>query len=359
MQLKNNFNKSTRLYIIFFSTFLFINIFITIPLNANTYKIKDLEISEPFKLNFNKKKVIDKAFKEAFLELISMTTSSDSKSKINKTSLSTIKRLIDSFTISNERFINNVYFAKFDVNFSKKNTLIFFEKKNIFPSIPKKRNLLLIPVLVDTQKNQILLFNSNILYSKWNENNKRYNLLNYILPSEDLEDVNLINQNSNSIEDYNFKEIIDKYDISNFIITIVYKDNNNLRILSKIKLNESYKIVNQKFENKNLAEKNDLEFVLNNLKTTYENYWKKINQINTSIKTPLKIRLKSTNHNKIKNLENLLQELDLVSSYEITKLNNKNIFFKIIYNGTPRQFIDNLSQKNIKIINQNQDWIIE
>ena len=359
MQLKNNFNKSTRLYIIFFSTVLFINIFITIPLNANTYKIKDLEISEPFKLNFNKKKVIDKAFKEAFLELISMTTSSDSKSKINKTSLSTIKRLIDSFTISNERFINNVYFAKFDVNFSKKNTLIFFEKKNIFPSIPKKRNLLLIPVLVDTQKNQILLFNSNILYSKWNENNKRYNLLNYILPSEDLEDVNLINQNSNSIEDYNFKEIIDKYDISNFIITIVYKDNNNLRILSKIKLNESYKIVNQKFENKNLAEKNDLEFVLNNLKTTYENYWKKINQINTSIKTPLKIRLKSTNHNKIKNLENLLQELDLVSSYEITKLNNKNIFFKIIYNGTPRQFIDNLSQKNIKIINQNQDWIIE
>ena len=41
-----------------------------------------------------------------------------------------IKELIDSFTMSDEKFINNEYVVNFDVNFNKKNTLLFFRKNN-------------------------------------------------------------------------------------------------------------------------------------------------------------------------------------------------------------------------------------
>ena len=71
------------------------------------------------------------------------------KKKIVDTELVIIKGLIDSFTMNNERFINNKYYVNFDVNFNKKNTLKFFESENIFPSIPKKKDLLLIQVMVD------------------------------------------------------------------------------------------------------------------------------------------------------------------------------------------------------------------
>ena len=37
---------------------------------ANSYKVSDIEISEPYNLNFSKEKVIDVAFKNAFEELI-------------------------------------------------------------------------------------------------------------------------------------------------------------------------------------------------------------------------------------------------------------------------------------------------
>ena len=84
------------------------------------------------------------------------------------------------------------------MNFNKKNTLKLFEKKNIFPSIPKKREILLIPVLVDLQSNQISLFNNNVFYDLWNLKKERFFLLNYILPTEDLEDVNLLLENKNS-----------------------------------------------------------------------------------------------------------------------------------------------------------------
>ncbi len=359
MQIKKKLNNSNKLYIIFFSFVLFINIIFSTSLNASLFKISDLEIVEPFELNFNKEKVIEKGFIEAFHELTSMITTSGDKKKIVDTELVIIKGLIDSFTMSNERFINNKYYVNFDVNFNKKNILSFVEKKNIFPSIPQKKNLLLIPILVDMQLDKILLFTNNVFYEKWNKNNERFYLLNYLLPSEDLEDVNLLSQNSESIEDYDFKEIIKKYDLNDFIITIIYKNNNDLKILSKIQLNQFFKIDNQTYKNIELSNEKDLELVLTNLKISYENYWKNINQINTSIKLPLTITVNAIKHEKIQMLENSLNELDLVSSFEISKINNQNIYFKIIYNGSPNKFLNDMKNKNIIIMNQNQIWEVQ
>ena len=61
MQIKKKLNKSNILYIIFFSFVLFINVFFLTPLKANTFKISDLEITEPFELNFDKEKVSTEA----------------------------------------------------------------------------------------------------------------------------------------------------------------------------------------------------------------------------------------------------------------------------------------------------------
>ena len=348
-----------KLYIIFFYSVLFINVVFTTSLNANSFKITNLEVSEPFELSFDKEKVTDKGFKMAFLEMTSMLTTSGDKKKIQNTSLSTIKSLIDSFTMSGERFVNNIYYANFDVNFNKKNTLNFFENENIFPSVPKKKDIVLIPVMVDLHSEEFSLFNNNIFYEKWNNNYKRYYLLNYILPDEDLEDVDLILQNSKSIEDYDFKKIIKKYDLNDFIIAIIYKNNNQITVLSKIKLNQSYKINSKKFETIDLLKEEDVDLILHSLKTIYEDYWKNINQINTSIKLPLTISIDAKQHEKIQIFENGLNELDLVSNFEILRVNNNNIYFKIIYNGSPKKFINEIKMKDIEIDTQNQIWKVQ
>ena len=64
MQIKKKLNNSNKLYIIFFSFVLFINIIFSTSLNASLFKISNLEISEPFELNFNREKVIEKHEKE-------------------------------------------------------------------------------------------------------------------------------------------------------------------------------------------------------------------------------------------------------------------------------------------------------
>jgi hypothetical protein len=359
MQIKNKLIRSKKVYIFFISYVLFIIFISTTFLYANSFKVSDIEISEAFELNFNKNKVIDSGFRNAFYNLISMITTTDDKNKIKGTSLKEVKGMIDSFTISDEKFINDEYFAKLEVTFNKKDILVFLENKNIFPSIPIRNKILLIPILVDLETEDIYLFNNNVFYQKWNLSKKNYHLLDYMLPSEDLEDLNIIQKNFDKIEDYNFIDLIKKYDVEDYIITIIFKNKDKLKILSKINLNNSFKINNKIFEKKDLKNDKNFQIVLNELKTTYENYWKKNNEINTSIKLPLTISINSQKYLKIQALEQTLDSLDLISNYYILKLDNENIFFRIIYNGSPKTFLNDMSKKNFDLTIENNVWTVE
>ena len=359
MQIINKLLKLTKVYIFFISFVLSIIIFSTTFLHANTFKVSNVEISSPFELNFNKSRVIDAGFRESYFNLISMITTSGDRDKIKDITLKELKSMIDSFTISDEKFINNEYFAKLETTFNKKKTLSFLERKNIFPSIPIKNKILLIPILVDTEKDTIYLFTDNIFYKKWNNIKKNYHLLEYLLPSEDLEDLKTIQQNSDFIEKYDFKSLIEKYDLQDYIILIIFKNKNELRVLSKINLKNSLKLDNRKFEKIDLKNKESFEVVLEKLKTIYENYWKKNNEINTSIKLPLTVSINSTDYKQIQKFEKALVRTDLVSNFYILKFNNKNIFYKIIYNGSPKNFLDDLSKNNINLKTKNNIWVIE
>ena len=357
------FQKKTiirfRLYIFFLLFVLFFIKFSTTSTYANTYKIIDIEISEPYDLNFNKQNIIDSAFKIAFKELIAKITISEDKKNLNSTNLKLIKSLVDSFTIVDEKFIENKYFAKFDVDFNKKQVLNFLERENVFPSIPKEKNLLLIPILVDIEKKQMLLFSENPYYLNWNEKNEKHYLLKYILPNEDLEDINIIKKNINNIEYYNFNEIITKYDIKDYIIIIFFKNKSNLKILSKVNLNNNFLISNTAFSDVNYDEQKSLENVIKILKTNYENQWKKINQINTSIRLPLTLSLNSKNYELIIKFEKHLAKLDLVSNYYIDNFSSEITIYKIIYNSTPDKFIQEIENEGLKLDTSYKIWRVQ
>ena len=361
MQIINKLLKLQKVYIFFISFVLFIIIFSTSYLRADAFKVSDIEISSPFELNFKKNKVIDVGFRTSFSNLVSMITTSGDKNKIKNVSLKELKSMIDSFTISDERFINNEYYAKLETTFNKKKILNFLEKNSIFPSIPIRNKVLLIPILVDTKTDSIYLFNNNTFYKKWNEKKKNYQLLDYLLPSEDIEDLNKLQEMSNSIETYDFIDLITKYDLNDFIISIIYidKDKDEIKILSKINLNNSLKINNKRYSKINFNDEKDFEEVIDDLKNIYEDEWKKNNEINTSIKLPLTISIKSNDYKKIMNLEEVLNTIDLISNFYIVKFNNKHTQYKIIYNGSPKTFFNDMSNKNIDLVMDNNVWTVK
>ena len=359
MQIINKLLRLSNVYIFFISFVLFIINFSTTFLSANTFKVSDIEISSPFELNFKKNRVIDKGFQISFLNLLSRITPSGDKNKIKDIPIKELKGMIDSFIISDEKFINNEYFAKLETTFDKKKILNFLERKNIFPSIPIRNIILLVPILVDSETDSIYLFNDNIFYEKWNENKKNYQLLDYLLPTEDLEDLNKIQEMSSSIESYDFMNLIKKYDLNDYIILIIYKNKDEVQILSKINLNNSFKVNSQKYYKIDLNIEKDFEKVLENLKITYEDYWKKNNEINTSIKLPLTVLVKSKDYKKIIELEKIFNNMDLISNFYITKFDNENTEYRIIYNSSPKTFFNDLSKRNFELIIENNIWKIK
>ena len=359
MQIINKFLKLQKVYIFFISFVLFIIFFSTSFLHANNFKISNIEISSPFELNFNKNRVIDEGFRISFFNLLTMITTSGERDKIKNVSIKELKAMIDSFTISDEKFINNEYFAKLETNFNKKKILNFLERRNAFPSLSVKNKVLLIPILVDVENNNIHLFYENIFYEKWNDEKKNYQLLDYLLPSKDIEDLNKIQEMPNSIESYNFLDLINKYDLNDYIISIIYTDKNEIKILSKINLNNSLKINNQRYKDVNLDNEKDFQLILENLKTIYEDYWKKNNEINTSIKLPLTISIDSKNYKKITQLEKTLNSIDLISNFYISRFDNKTIQYKIIYNSSPQNFFNNMSKNNFVLSMKNNVWKVK
>ena len=351
---KNKFDL--LIYILFLFFLIFFTKFSTSAANASTYKITDLEILTPYDNNFNKEAVIDEAFEKAFERLVLKITTLKQDEVIKLKNLKTIYGLIESFSIVDEKFIDNKYISKFEVEFNKKQLFNYLEKKNILPSIPIEKKLLLIPILINNETNKVFLFSENSFYVNWNKSNKKHYLLNYILPNEDIEDINIIKKNISVIEEYNFDEIISKYLIDDYIILILFKNDNNFNALIKTNLNNKLIILNKKFDwNKNQS----IENIINDLKLEFENQWKKLNTINVSIKLPITLSVDSKNYNLSQELEKKLYDLDLVSNYYIDSFTNEKIIYKIIYNSTPDKFINEFINSNIKLNTSNSIWSIE
>ena len=158
-----------------------------------------------------------------------MSISSNEKNKISSFKVNEIRNLIDSFNIKNEKFINDTYNATFEVNFNKQNTFLFIEKRNIFPSAPIVRNIIVLPILVDIKSQSLSIFNQNPFFTHWNSGVKNYHLINYILPAEDIDVVKILNDNINNLEDYDFSQITKSYNTNDYIICLIYKEKDTFK----------------------------------------------------------------------------------------------------------------------------------
>ena len=347
------------LYIFFSILALIIFFFSTKEVKAKSFEINNIEISIPFENNFDKNNVIDTGFKKAFFQLIySLTKSSDHK-KIRSIQLNEIKSMIETFSVQEEKFIDQVYYVNLGVSFNKKKIFNYLEKKNIFPSQIIKEKFLFIPVIIDENINDLIVFSNNPIYNNWNDAESRYALINYLLPTEDLEDLNLIKKNLENIENYNFSEITKKYSLDNYIISLVFKSENKIRVLSKIYNNKNEIIKNDTFLNIDLTKEKDLSNFIKDLKNSFEDNWKKLNEINTSIKLPILIKFKNNDTKKSMQFETILNDIELVNDFFIKRFDKEFIFYEILFNGTVQNFINIMQNKDYNLNTQKKVWTVE
>ena len=356
---KNKKIHLTKVYILFIFLSLLIFFFSTKKVFSKAFEIDNIEISKPFQMNFNKNDVIDEGFKKAFAELILKIVNSNDQKKIENIKINEIKGMVESFSIKNEKFVNEIYNINLGVTFNKKKIFNYLEKKNIFPSIPLERKILFIPIIIDEKEKELLIFSNNIFFNNWTKSSKNYYLIEYILPTEDLEDINFIKKRFDTIEEYDFKEIINKYNLDDSVVALIFKKDQELRILSKINIKNKVILKNKTFKNLNINNEIDMKNVISELKNSYEDYWKDLNKINTSIKLSLNIRVENSNNAKVSKFEKNLKETDLIYKFDISRFDKNYTFYHIIFNGTPNNFLKTMVNFGYNFNIQNKIWILK
>ena len=355
-----NINKiNNSLYFFFLLLILIFIKFSTIKVYGDNYTVKNINIKEKYDVNFKKDKAINKGFEKAFKTLIYKIVESKDKNLFKDIPKNKINSLIDNFSITNEKFLNNNYEVDFEVKFDKKKILSFIRSKNVISSVPKNTEVLFIPILIDTQRNELKYFDQNYFYNNWNKINKNFFLLNYNLPDENIENFRLFQKIKNNLENNDLSEIINRYNFKNIFIVTFYKNKNNLKIFSKISFSNLNFNLNM---NQNILDYDDneaLDRIILSLKNQYEDKWKLINKINTLISIPIKISVKNNNYIISDKIENLLNKSDFVYDYYIEKINSEEIIYRIIYNTNPNKLINNLKTNGININSSGDIWKIK
>ena len=347
------------LYIFFLVLALNLSFFSTNRVDAKAFFIDEIVISEKLENNFNKNILINKGFKKAFEELMGKLIKSKDLDKTKSIRINEIKSMIETFSIKEEKFINKTYKLNLGVSFNKKKIFKYLDSKNIFPAQIVKKLFLFIPIIVDQSKTDLLVFSNNPVYQNWKEENIKSHLINYILPTEDLEDLNLIQDNYLELENYNFEKIIEKYYLENSIIALFFKDENQIKVLSKINIKENKVIKSNSFKDIDLNNSENLKELIYNLKIIYEDFWKENNLINTSIKLPLSIKINNEDLNLSSKFEEALDKIDLISNYSINKFDKNFVFYEVIFNGTTKNFINIMKDQNYDFDTQNKTWILK
>ena len=179
------FIASTILFITFTKSFC----------EESVFTINNTKVEGVIDLNFSRDEYINKAFLNSFEILMNKILLTRDLKKVNNIKLNEIKNLISSFQIVEESYRKNLYKANIKILYNENKIKNLLREKNISFSEPKNISAIFFPVMF--VNNEIKSFSENFFYNHWEKVEIENELINFILPLEDLEDFSKIVNISN------------------------------------------------------------------------------------------------------------------------------------------------------------------
>ena len=320
----------------------------------NVFTVNEVKVEGAIDLNFSREKYLNKAFRNSFKILMNKILLTRDFKKVTKINLNQIKKLISKFQIVEESYRGDMYKANIKIFYSEKKIKNFLGKKNISFAQPENISAIFFPILYINDDLQS--FEENYFYQEWNNIKIKNEVINFILPLEDLEDITSINEMKNKIEKLDVNVLVNKYDVKNYAFVLIDYAAENLNIYLKTNFNNNTISKNISHNLKNINDKEALSVILKSLKVTITDLWKEENLIN--ILMPLSINLKYK-HNNLKNLENLkniFNKINIIDNYILEEFNINNSFFKIYYYGDPKKLRSELLKFGYLLKNNQGHW---
>ena len=345
-----------REYIFIFLTatiFLFIS-FTKSFAEENIFTINNVKVKGTIDLNFSRDKYLNKAFIDSFEILTTKILLSRDLAKVSNIKLKQIKNLISSFQILEESYRKNEYRANIKIFYNDIKLKKFLGEKNISFSQPENVSAVFFPVLfID---NEIQSFDENFFYKQWEEIEIKNELINFILPLEDLEDISKIIEMRDRIEEINIGALVNKYDVKNYVFALMDYQDAKLNIHIKTNFNNNKISKNISYEVKNINDELLLNPILKDLKLKITDLWKEENLVNLLMPLSIEIKFQHSNIKDLDKLKKTFYKISIIEDYILEQFNINNSLFKIYYYGNPKRLRSELSKFGYMLMNDQGDW---
>tara|TARA_B100000029_G_scaffold511285_1_gene604886 strand:- start:1315 stop:2412 length:1098 start_codon:yes stop_codon:yes gene_type:complete len=320
----------------------------------NVFTVNNVKVKGRIDINFSRNKYFNKAFSKSFDSLMNKILLTRDLKKVDDIKLNEIKDLIKSFQVLEESFRNEEYKISLKIFFSDIKVKKFLAKKNISYTQPDNISAIFYPVLF--VNDEIKDANENFFYKLWPEVKLENEIINFILPLEDLDDISKIVKIKNKIEEINVEDLVNKYDVENYVFALADHQNSKLNVYLKMKFKNNIVSKNILYDIDNIKDESKLNYILEDLKLKITDVWKEENLINLLMPLSIQVEFKNSNIKNLDELRNTLYKISIIDNYTLEEFNIKNSIFKIYYYGDPKKLRSELLKFGYQLKNDKGFW---
>ena len=242
---------------------------------------------------------------------------------------------------------------KLSVSFKEDLLNEFFNNKNISYSAVSNLETIIYPIFILNSELQV--FSGNKFFEEWN-NITEFQDVNFILPIENLDDLNFIKQNKDNLEEIDLSGLVDNYEIKNSAIIILRYDKNILNIFIKTNFKNTKKFKKIEFTVKNLNDKKVREETISKLKFVIHDIWKEQNLVDASVPSYLNINVKTKNAKELAEMIKKIENINLIKNFYVNEFDKNNAIIKIKYLGKIKSLKNIFLDNGFILQNEDNGW---
>ena len=320
----------------------------------NLFNVNNILLEKKDSISSNK--LANQAIENAFIKLKNKVLLNEDIPKVSDLNFREIRKLVKYYNISkNSEEKNNQ--INFSVTFDKDKIHNLFYSKGISYSDISDKEFYILPILF--KDNEIFIFSNNIFYDNWNNKNKE-DLLEFILPTENIELIQIINKSRENLIDLELTNVFKEYSNKNVALAIIeYSVTEEKKIYLKSKIED--KIISRSFIlKKNTPEKQNLnKKIIHRIKDEITNLVKSQNLIDVRTPSFLNVKLNLNKKNNLVLLNSKIKKIDLIENIFVQEYNKDYVNLRIKYLGKLEKIINQLKKENINLKFNNDRWLIK
>ena len=319
----------------------------------DTFTVDNITVVGKMNSNNYREKYLQVAFKKSFENLTNNILKKKDQKKLLSTDLKTIKSLIENYQIIQEEILDDIYTIKVSMTFNRDLVSQFFHRKNITYSEVTKLELIVFPILILNSELQV--FSQNKFFKEWNEQ-KNFENINFILPVENVDDIEFIKNNLQFLEEIDLSALVDNYEIKNSAILIFRYDEGELNVFFKVDFKGVEKATRVKFIVEDLTNKEVRADIIKSLKNNINDFWKGEHLIDISVPSYLTFKIKIEKPETLKNVIKRITKINLIDSYIVRELSKNSAKINIKYFGKIKNLQDELTDNGFEFKILHNEW---